>query len=148
MKITRVEPLYLRLPEVNSRADGTQDTLIVRVHTDAGLVGLGEVDSSPLVAKAVIEAPLSHATARGLADCVVGEDPLDIDRLWRRPAGAAVDGARAAVMQQQVELAGHIFPSLAELIEQLAGTGQLAQAAGYPGEVGIVGRQHVRLLVV
>ena len=67
MKITRVEALYLRLPDVNARADGTQDTLIVRVHTDAGLVGVGEVDSSPLVAKAVIEAPLSHAIARGLA---------------------------------------------------------------------------------
>ena len=53
MKITRVEALYLRLPDVNARADGTQDTLIVRVHTDAGLTGLGEVDSSPLVAKAI-----------------------------------------------------------------------------------------------
>ena len=28
MKITNVEALYLRLPEVNDRADGTQDTLI------------------------------------------------------------------------------------------------------------------------
>src|SRR5258708_29629401 len=84
MKITRVEALYLRLPEVNARADGTQDTLIVRVHTDAGLTGLGEVDSSPLVAKAIIEAPISHAIARGLAGCVIGEDPLKNDRFWRR----------------------------------------------------------------
>ena len=54
MKITQVEALYLRLPEITDRADGTQDTLIVRVHTDAGLIGIGEVDSSPLVAKAII----------------------------------------------------------------------------------------------
>ena len=40
MKITNVEALYLRLPEVNDRADGTQDTLIVRVHTDEGISGI------------------------------------------------------------------------------------------------------------
>ncbi len=102
MKITRVEALYLRLPDVNARADGTQDTLIVRVHTDAGLVGLGEVDSSPLVAKAVIEAPLSHATARGLADCVVGEDPLDIDRLWRRMYEGVIFFGRGGAAQQAI----------------------------------------------
>jgi L-rhamnonate dehydratase len=102
VKITRVEALYLRLPDVNARADGTQDTLIVRVHTDAGLVGLGEVDSSPLVAKAVIEAPLSHATARGLADCVVGEDPLDIDRLWRRMYEGVIFFGRGGAAQQAI----------------------------------------------
>jgi L-alanine-DL-glutamate epimerase-like enolase superfamily enzyme len=102
MKITRVEALYLRLPEVNARADGTQDTLIVRVHTDAGLVGVGEVDSSPLVAKAIIEAPLSHATARGLADCVVGEDPLEIDRLWRRMYEGSIFFGRGGAVQQAI----------------------------------------------
>jgi L-rhamnonate dehydratase len=102
MKITRVEALYLRLPDVNARADGTQDTLIVRVHTDAGLVGLGEVDSSPLVAKAVIEAPLSHATARGLADCVVGEDPLEIDRLWQRMYQGVIFFGRGGAAQQAI----------------------------------------------
>jgi L-alanine-DL-glutamate epimerase-like enolase superfamily enzyme len=35
-----------------------------------------------MVAKAIIEAPLSHAIARGLRLCVLGEDPLDIARLW------------------------------------------------------------------
>ena len=100
MKITRVEALYLRLPDVNTRADGTQDTLIVRVHTDAGLVGVGEVDSSPLVAKAVIEAPLSHAIARGLADCILGEDPLEIERLWHRMAEGSIFFGRGGAAQQ------------------------------------------------
>ena len=102
MKITRVEALYLRLPDVNARADGTQDTLIVRVHTDAGLIGLGEVNSSPLVAKAVIEAPLSHLTARGLADCVVGEDPLEIDRLWQRMYEGVIFFGRGGAAQQAI----------------------------------------------
>src|SRR5215471_3282912 len=56
MKITRVEPIHLRLPDVNERCDGSQETLVVKVHTDAGVTGVGEVDSSSLVAKAIIEA--------------------------------------------------------------------------------------------
>ena len=45
MKITDVEALHLRLPEVAEIADGTQDVLVIRIHTDAGLVGIGEVSS-------------------------------------------------------------------------------------------------------
>src|SRR5262245_11114251 len=84
MKITRAEPIHLRLPDVNERCDGSQETLVVKVHTDSGLVGLGEVDSSSLVAKAIIEAPLSHKICRGLAECVVGQDPFEIERLIHR----------------------------------------------------------------
>src|SRR3989475_5214445 len=84
MKITRVEAIPLRLPEVNERCDGSQETLVVKVHTDAGLVGVGEVDSSALVAKAIIDAPLSHKICRGLAACVLGQNPFEIDRLVHR----------------------------------------------------------------
>ena len=34
MKVTNVEAIHLRLPEVAEIADGTQDVLVVRVHTD------------------------------------------------------------------------------------------------------------------
>src|SRR5256886_6734846 len=84
MKITKVEALHLRLPNVNERCDGSQEELAVKVHPDAGIVGVGEVDSSSLVAKAIIEAPLSHKICRGLAECVVGQDPFEIDRLIHR----------------------------------------------------------------
>jgi L-alanine-DL-glutamate epimerase-like enolase superfamily enzyme len=102
MKITKVEALYLRLPEVNNRADGTQDTLIVRVHTDAGITGIGEVDSSPLVAKAIIEAPMSHAIARGLAECVIDEDPLEIERLWDKMYQGSIFFGRGGAAQQAI----------------------------------------------
>jgi L-alanine-DL-glutamate epimerase-like enolase superfamily enzyme len=83
MKITEVEAIYLSLPEVDaSRCDGTQDTLLIRVYTDEGIVGVGEVDSSPLVAKAVVDAPASHSIACGLRSLLVGENPLEIERLW------------------------------------------------------------------
>src|SRR5262245_12161705 len=100
MKITRVEPIHLRLPEVNERCDGSQETLVVKVHTDTGLVGVGEVDSSSLVAKAVIEAPLSHKICRGLAQCVLGEDPFEIERLIHKMyEGTIFFGRQGAVIQ-------------------------------------------------
>src|SRR5437773_942866 len=40
MKITEVEALHLRLPDVEEIADGTQDVLVIRIHTDAGLCQL------------------------------------------------------------------------------------------------------------
>jgi L-alanine-DL-glutamate epimerase-like enolase superfamily enzyme len=100
MKITRVEAIHLRLPDVNERCDGSQETLVVRVFTDDGLVGVGEVDSSSLVAKAIIEAPLSHKICRGLAQCVLGEDPFEIDYLVHRMVeGSIFFGRQGAVIQ-------------------------------------------------
>jgi L-alanine-DL-glutamate epimerase-like enolase superfamily enzyme len=100
LKITRVEPIHLRLPDVNERCDGSQETLIVKVHTDAGITGVGEVDSSSLVAKAIIEAPLSHKICRGLAECVVGQDPFEIDRLIHRMyEGSIFFGRQGAAIQ-------------------------------------------------
>src|SRR5262245_31651815 len=100
MKITRVEPIHLRLPNINERCDGSQETLVVRVHTDTGITGIGEVDSSALVARAIIEAPLSHKICRGLAECVLGQDPFEIDRLIHRMyEGSIFFGRQGAVIQ-------------------------------------------------
>src|SRR2546427_7936978 len=100
MKIPRIEPIHLRLPAVTERCDGSQETLVVRVHTDAGITGVGEVDSSSHVARAIIEAPLSHKICRGLAECVVGQDPFEIDRLIHRMyEGSIYFGRQGAVIQ-------------------------------------------------
>jgi L-alanine-DL-glutamate epimerase-like enolase superfamily enzyme len=99
MKITAVETYYLTLPEIEERADGTQDTLVVRVRTDAGLSGIGEVDSAPLVAKAIIDAPVSHTIQRGLREVLIGENPLEIARLWDKMYEATLFfGRRGAVI--------------------------------------------------
>jgi L-rhamnonate dehydratase len=83
MKISRVEPIILRSGPVDtSRPDGTQDAFLVRLHTDEGLVGIGEADTSPYVAYVITDMPSSHAVARGLAGLLLGEDPLQIRRLW------------------------------------------------------------------
>src|SRR5262249_23448860 len=100
MKITRVEAMHLRLPTVTERCDGSQETLIVKVHTDGGISGVGEADSSSLVAKAIIEAPLSHKICRGLAECVIGQDPYGIDRLVHRMyEGSIFYGRQGAAIQ-------------------------------------------------
>jgi L-alanine-DL-glutamate epimerase-like enolase superfamily enzyme len=100
MKITRVEAIHLRLPEVNERCDGSQETLVARVHTDEGIVGLGEADSSSHVARAIIEAPVSHKICRGLAECVVGQDPFEVERLVHRMyEGAIFFGRQGAAIQ-------------------------------------------------
>jgi L-rhamnonate dehydratase len=82
MRIENVEALYLRLPDVQARSDSSQDALLVRITTDTGLVGWGEVDSSPAVVKAIIEAPMSHRWATGLRQVLIGEDPFQTDFLW------------------------------------------------------------------
>ena len=51
MKITNVTATVLRLPEISTAADGTQDDLILTVETDEGIIGYGEVDTSPLLEK-------------------------------------------------------------------------------------------------
>jgi L-rhamnonate dehydratase len=101
MRITKVEGILLR-PRGGSNAaiaDGSQDGLLVRVHTDAGIIGVGEVDSSPAVAKAIIDAPASHKTANGLGVLLVGEDPLEIGRLWEKMyRGTMYFGRRGAAI--------------------------------------------------
>jgi L-alanine-DL-glutamate epimerase-like enolase superfamily enzyme len=97
LKITGVEAIYLRQPQVKEQCDSGQDALIVRVTTDAGIVGLGEVDSAPLAAKAAIEGPFSHTTATGLAHVVVGEDPFRTEYLWHKMYRANIYGGRRGV---------------------------------------------------
>jgi len=82
MKISNVTATVLRLPEISSAADGTQDDLIITVETDEGITGYGEVDTAPFVGKAVVDAYMSHGTCYGLREVVVGSDPFDYEQIW------------------------------------------------------------------
>lgn len=65
MKITRLETVRLgRHPHI----------LWLRVHTDEGLTGLGETSYAPRAVSALIH--------DDLAPILLGESPLDIERLW------------------------------------------------------------------
>jgi L-alanine-DL-glutamate epimerase-like enolase superfamily enzyme len=82
MKITNVTATILRLPEISTAADGTQDDLIITVETDEGITGYGEADTSTMVGKAIIEAYMAHGTCYGLKEVVVGKDPFDYEQIW------------------------------------------------------------------
>ncbi|HUE03194.1 MAG TPA: mandelate racemase/muconate lactonizing enzyme family protein [Bryobacteraceae bacterium] len=72
MRITAVETIHLRRGiTVNW---GPIQWLWVRIHTDSGLVGLGETCPHPEAEKAVV--------LRSLAPVLLGRDPSQIDRLW------------------------------------------------------------------
>jgi len=94
LKITDVEAIYLRLPQVKEQCDSGQDALLVRISTDAGITGIGEVDSSPLAAKGAIEGPFSHTAASGLAHLILGEDPFQTEYLWQKMYRGNVYGGR------------------------------------------------------
>lgn len=101
MRITKVEAVLLRPKGKIDTAigDGSQDGVLVRVHTDEGITGLGEIDSSPAVAKAIIDAPPSHKICSGLAALLVGENPLEIGRLWQKMyRGSLYFGRRGAAI--------------------------------------------------
>jgi len=97
MKITGVEAIYLRQPQVKEQCDSGQDALVVRVTTDAGIVGIGEVDSAPAAVKGAIEGPFSHTTACGLGQLVIGEDPFETEYLWRKMYRGNIYGGRRGV---------------------------------------------------
>src|SRR5579885_3322964 len=94
MKITDVEAIYLRLPQVKEQCDSGQDALIVKVTTDAGITGIGEVDSAPLAVKGAIEGPFSHTTACGLRELLIGEDPFQTEYLWYKMYRKNIYGGR------------------------------------------------------
>ncbi len=98
MKITHVEATILRQETIDtSRADGGQDTLLVQIEADSGLVGFGEVDSSPEVAKAFIDAPASHSINNGLRNLLLGHEVNDLNETWERLyRGSIYAGRRGA----------------------------------------------------
>ena len=79
------------------------------------------------------------------------EKGLVVDRRLCRLAASARSAAAAVapVVEQPVELLRHEFARLAQALEQGAGAAEAErQARGDPVEVGVVGRQHMRLLIV
>lgn len=100
MKITHIDCHILLDPGMDvSATSSSQDDIIIEIHTDEGLTGIGETDLNPWIARACIEAPGTHTMGLGLADMLVGQDPLQIEALWERLyVGSAMNGRRGAVV--------------------------------------------------
>jgi L-alanine-DL-glutamate epimerase-like enolase superfamily enzyme len=100
MKITKIDCHVLSDPDPDlSATSSAQDDIVVEIHTDEGLVGIGETDVNPWIAEACITAPGTHSMGQSLTDMLIGEDPLNVEELWERLyVGSAMNGRRGAVV--------------------------------------------------
>lgn len=121
MRITRIDCHVLLDPGYEADATSSaQDDIVVEVHTDEGIVGIGETDLNAWVARACIEAPGTHTMDQGLGRMFVGADPLDPAAIWERAyVGTAMTGRRGAVV--------HALGALDMALWDIAG-----KAAGVP----------------
>ena len=96
MKITKIESLVLLDPGYDVEAcSSAHDDLVVLIHTDEGITGLGEVDTNPWVAQTMIHARGTHVLGLGLEEMLMGQDPLQPEALWDRMyTGSLMTGRR------------------------------------------------------
>lgn len=110
MKITAVEAMVLKSeglyqsPEGSEEPPGATYMGLVKVSTDAGICGYSDVETSAFVAKAAIDAPRWSEPGMecfdGLASLVVGENPLEVERLWYKMwRGSVYYGRRGVAIQ-------------------------------------------------
>ena len=110
MKITNVEVLVLKSPGLYNRPEGSEEPLgptymgLVRVSTDAGITGYSDMETSAPVAKAAVEAPSWSEPGmecfEGLASLLLGENPLEPERLWYKMyRGSIYYGRRGVAIQ-------------------------------------------------
>jgi L-alanine-DL-glutamate epimerase-like enolase superfamily enzyme len=66
-------------------APGVRFLSLLKVTTDEGIVGWSDVETQPHVGKAVVEAPPGGQVGfESLRRALVGEDPLERERLWQK----------------------------------------------------------------
>ena len=134
VKIEQVEVLCLQDPQAAYyRFEGSYRNVVVLVHGDNGLVGIGESDAPPEIVKAAIEmAPYNHL-AEGLADIVSGQTVDDPRRLWDEMyTRTQWHGRRGAAL--------HAISALDIAIWDL-----FAQSHGIPVSEALGGSRHDRL---
>ena len=134
--IERVEVVCLQDPQVDYyRFEGSYQNVVVLVHGDNGLVGIGESDAPPEIVKATIEMAPYNNLAEGLASIVTGEAADDPRRLWDEMyARTQWFGRRGAAM--------HAISALDIAVWDL-----FARSAGVPVSKALGGSHHDRLPV-
>src|SRR5579884_4383789 len=100
MKIVHIDCHVLLVPNYEADAcSSAQDNLVVEVHTDEGLIGIGETDTNPWVARECIRARGTHCMALGLEEMLLGLDPLPVEAIWQKLyAGSKMTGRRGALI--------------------------------------------------
>lgn len=98
--ITAIECHVLLAPDFDpGMTSSAQDSLIVVIHTDGGVSGIGESDANPWMMKASIEAPGTHTMGLSIKETLIGADPFQIGNVWERLyIGTAMNGRRGVVV--------------------------------------------------
>lgn len=81
MKITKVEPIWLRAKGFNEPCEWGEDAFILKIYDDKGNFGVGESDSAPAVLKAMFTQPSTHGSCMGLSEVLIGQDPRNISKI-------------------------------------------------------------------
>jgi L-alanine-DL-glutamate epimerase-like enolase superfamily enzyme len=100
MKIERIDLHVLLVPDFDTAAcSSAQDDLVVEVHTDEGITGVGETDTNPWVARECVRARGTHCMGRGLQEMLLGADPLHPEVIWETLyRGSKMTGRRGALI--------------------------------------------------
>lgn len=91
MKITDVEAMVLDTggdyngSSAGGESHGVRFVCLLKISTDEGIVGWSEVETQPHVGKAIVDAPSGGQIGfESLRMALVGEDPLQRERLWQK----------------------------------------------------------------
>ena len=91
MRITDVEAIVLDTgkdyadPVGASEAHGVRFVTLIRIDTDAGISGWSDVETQPHTGHAIVNAPSSGVVGfESLKAALIGEDPLERERLWQK----------------------------------------------------------------
>ena len=108
MRITAVEPILLKGTETYHTGGGGDEAidngdwqLLVHVTTDEGLEGWADVETLAPPAVAIISGPgMSITGFKSLSELLIGENPLEVERLWDKLyVGSAYYGRRGIAVQ-------------------------------------------------
>ena len=91
MKITDVEAIVLDTgkdyadPLVAAEAHGVRFVSLIKISTDEGITGWSDIETQPHVGKAIVDAPSGGVVGfESLRAALIGEDPLERERLWQK----------------------------------------------------------------
>jgi L-alanine-DL-glutamate epimerase-like enolase superfamily enzyme len=100
MKITKIDCHVLVQDDYDiTAASSAQDDIVVEIHTDEGITGIGETDVNPWMARACLQAPGTHNMGLGLTEMLIGRDPMEVEQIWEALyVGSAMNGRRGAVI--------------------------------------------------
>ena len=110
MKITNVEVMVLKSPGLYQSPTDAEEPQgptymgLIKVSTDASITGYSDMETSATVAKAAVDAPRWSEPGMecfdGLASLIIGENPLEVERLWYKMyRGSVYYGRRGVALQ-------------------------------------------------